>query len=149
MTSTAAAWVVLIVWLASGPPYYFVATALFISAVGDGLAEPVGYFWGHNKYQVLALGTSRRYTRSLEGSACVFLSAVVGIFLFYPGLGYYPNSDFFEFPLSLILLPAIATFAEAKSPHTWDQPIILAACALTTSIVQISSPIAVSAIQAL
>ncbi len=91
---------------------------IFINAVGDGLAEPVGITWGKHKYQVTALFTSQRFTRSLEGSACVFFVAAFVI------VAYSQYFTTFQFYVALISVPTIATLAEAKSPHTWDSPFI-------------------------
>ena len=47
---------------------------VFITGIGDGLAEPVGITWGKHKYSTQGCFSPRKYTRSWEGSACVFLS---------------------------------------------------------------------------
>lgn len=91
---------------------------ILINAIGDGLAEPVGITWGKNKYRVNALFTSKRYERSLQGSACVFLVAILAL------LAYRDSFTTLHFLRALIILPATATLAEAKSPHTWDSPFI-------------------------
>ncbi len=91
---------------------------ILINAIGDGLAEPVGITWGKNKYAVKALFTSTFYTRSLQGSACVFVVALVVI------IGFYHTFTTSQFITALLLIPITATLAEAKSPHTWDSPFI-------------------------
>jgi phytol kinase len=50
---------------------------------GDGLAEPVGIRFGRHKYSTRELFGDRRYTRSYEGSACVFLASVVILLAFH------------------------------------------------------------------
>ncbi|MGK3983839.1 hypothetical protein WME99_12425 [Sorangium sp. So ce136] len=91
---------------------------LLINGLGDGLAEPVGVRWGKHKYKVRALFTDKTYTRSLEGSACVFFTAILLLLMF---------KDSFTTPQLVILLlvvPIAETLAEALSPHTWDTPFI-------------------------
>jgi hypothetical protein len=36
-----------------------------------------------------------------------------------------------QLALAFLLLPTVATIAEARSPHTWDQPFIIGSCGLT------------------
>ena len=65
--------------------------------------------------------------RTWEGSACVFLSAAVAVALLDAKL------TGPEFALAMGMFPIALTLAEAKAPHTWDQPIIFivwAACAM-------------------
>lgn len=91
---------------------------IFVNGIGDGLAEPVGVRWGKHKYKVRALFTKQTYTRSIEGSACVFITAVFVLLAF---------SDVFttqQLIAALIVLPISVTLAEAYSPHTWDSPLI-------------------------
>lgn len=98
---------------------------VLINAVGDGLAEPVGVTWGKHKYRVRALFTDKPFTRSLEGSACVFVVSVWAL-LVYP--------DEFtqkQFWVAMFAVPVISTLAEARAPHTWDSPVIFAATGLT------------------
>ncbi len=137
-TSIIASWCVVIVWyLSIGPnswPYIFVA--LFISGVGDALAEPVGIKFGRNKYNVRAIWTDKIYARSIEGSICVFLSGVVAVVI---AGQLFPYANFEQFLWSLILIPIVTTIAEAKSPHTWDQPFIIGSCGLiSANILQLS-----------
>jgi phytol kinase len=91
---------------------------ILINAIGDGLAEPVGVTWGKHKYKVKALFTDQLYTRSLEGSACVFITAVVTICIYHNAF------STLQFYCALMLIPITSTLAEAKSPHTWDSPFI-------------------------
>ena len=132
-TSVVAGWAVLWTWyvFAEGMgvasdhlPY--IAAAIFIAGVGDALAEPIGLRFGRHRYAVRGLCTDRVYTRSWEGSACVFLCGVAAAVVFVAPRGW-P-----EFALAVTLLPVIATIAEARAPHTWDQPLIFGACAFTS-----------------
>jgi dolichol kinase len=90
---------------------------VLIHGLGDGLAEPVGVRWGRHKYAVRALfGRERRFTRSLEGSACVFLAGLLAVLLF--------DSSFTgpQLLAALLVVPILSTLAEARAPHTWDTP---------------------------
>ncbi len=91
---------------------------ILINAIGDGLAEPVGITWGKHKYKVKALFTRTKYTRSFEGSACVFIVSFLAI------AAYYNSFTPVQLIAAFISVPIVATMAEAKSPHTWDSPFI-------------------------
>ena len=97
---------------------YLLLIPILINGLGDGLAEPIGVRFGKHRYQTRALFSQRTYTRSLEGSACVFVSAVLAILLF---------ADQFsqlQLVIALTLIPPIMTLTEAISPHTWDSPFL-------------------------
>ena len=134
ISSVFAMWVVLMIWQFSDTfALHYVMLALFISGVGDALAEPVGLKFGRHKYSVRAIGTNKRYTRSIEGSACVFLSAIVGL-IWVDNITYgFRNAS--EYYLALLLIPIVVTIAEAKSPHSWDQTFIVGCCGLTASTI--------------
>jgi dolichol kinase len=102
---------------------------ILINAVGDGLAEPVGVTWGKNKYKVKALFTRAEYTRSLQGSACVLVVSVLAMIL------YRDSFTLPQFIMGLMVVPLVATVAEAKSPHTWDSPFIFAATGIVLAII--------------
>jgi phytol kinase len=87
---------------------------ILINGFGDGLAEPIGIRFGKHKYETRALFTKRKYTRSLEGSACVFIAGLLAVILF--------SSSFStgQFILALLAIPILMTLAEAFSPHSWD-----------------------------
>ncbi len=102
---------------------------ILINAVGDGLAEPVGVTWGKNKYRVKALFTKTEFTRSLQGSACVFVVSVLALIV------YRQSFTSPQFIMALLTVPLVATVAEAKSPHTWDSPFIFAATGIILAIV--------------
>jgi phytol kinase len=91
---------------------------ILINGIGDGLAEPVGIRFGKLKYQTYALFSNRKYIRTIEGSACVFITSVIVILLFKSSFTY-P-----EFICALITMPIVMTLAEAFSPHTWDTPFL-------------------------
>lgn len=92
---------------------------LLILVLGDGLAEPVGIRFGKHTYNVKGLFVSNTYVRSLEGSSCVWISAIASTLI------YYNDIEKSGIVFTLVLLPPLVTFAEAYSPHTWDNPIIL------------------------
>lgn len=91
---------------------------ILIYGIGDGLAEPVGVRFGRHKYRVPALFTQRKYYRSLEGSACVFITGIAVI------AAYYSFFTTLQFITALLVVPVLMTLAEALSPHTWDSPLM-------------------------
>lgn len=103
--------------------YNFSYLTVLIVSLGDGLAEPIGVRFGYHKYKTYAFFVKDRvYTRSLQGSAAVYCVsfAIICIFshIFTPA----------EFIYALCIIPIVATIAEAKSPHTWDGPLMHIAC---------------------
>lgn len=92
---------------------------LFIATFGDGFAEIIGVRFGKHKYETRALFTDKKYTRSFEGSACVFVTAVIMIF----AIDY--NFTTLEFILNGLLIPPLTTLTEAYAPHTMDNPFII------------------------
>jgi len=92
---------------------------IVVSGIGDGLAEPVGVRFGRRKYEVPAWGTDRTYVRTLEGSACVFLTAVAVLLVFR---GSFTTT---QLVVALATIPALMTLTEARAPHTWDQPFLM------------------------
>ena len=93
---------------------------ILINGIGDGLAEPVGIRFGKHKYQTSALFAKRKYVRSIEGSACVFITSFIVVILFFSSF------STIQFIVALISFPIIMTLAEAKAPHTWDNPFLFA-----------------------
>lgn len=91
---------------------------ILINGIGDGLAEPVGIRFGKHTYQTRALFTGKKYSRSLEGSACVFITSILVIY--YTD---YPFTDL-QFTIAITAIPILMTLAEAFSPHTWDSPLL-------------------------
>lgn len=90
---------------------------IIIIGLGDGLAEPVGIFYGKHKYKTTALFSKKLFTRSYEGSACVFFFTALACCIAYP---HYDNDS--QFVFMLLVLPLAETLAEAKAPHTFDGP---------------------------
>lgn len=101
--------------------YGMMIIPVFASGIGDALAEIVGKKWGSHHYHTRSVFGDRIYTRSLEGSFMVFLTTlVVGIIV----AGHFSFHMPVSFWQSFILLPITLTLAEAKSPHTWDNPLL-------------------------
>ena len=98
---------------------------ILIHGLGDGFAEPVGVRLGRHKYTTWALFTRRRYTRSLEGSACVLVVGVAVVAAFHAS--FTPG----QFAAALCTIPLLTTLAEAVSPHTWDTPLMFLAGGLS------------------
>jgi phytol kinase len=116
----------MLIWLGRYEKSALIYITVLVAGFGDGLAEPVGVRFGRHTYTVRALFTERRYTRSLEGSACVLVSGLVSIILLRGQL------DEVEFVLALAIIPLAMTLAEAWSPHTWDGPFLYAAGGAST-----------------
>ena len=100
----------------SAVPLDLLAVPLLITAFGDGLAEPIGVRFGMHKYKVRDLFGNRHYTRSIEGSAMVFLASLITLIGFQE---VFPQATLL---FMLAVLPLLMTITEAYSPHTWDNP---------------------------
>lgn len=110
---------------------HLVLIPIIIYGIGDGLAEPIGVTFGKYKYRVRALFTQKRYFRTLEGSACVFLTSLVVILL------YYSHFSSRQLIFALGTIPLLMTVAEAFSPHTWDSPLMFLVGYLSLFIIAI------------
>ena len=102
---------------------------VFINGIGDGLAEPIGIRFGRLKYKTYALFSKRKYIRTIEGSACVFITSIIVILFFHASFSY-P-----EFICALIIIPIVMTLAEAFAPHTWDTPFLFLTGYLTIYVI--------------
>jgi phytol kinase len=91
---------------------------VLVQGIGDGLAEPVGVRFGKHKYLTKGFLTNRLYTRSIEGSACIFIVGIFAIIIFKSSF------DTLQFIAALLTVPIFMTVAEAISPHTWDTPLM-------------------------
>ncbi len=123
-TQTAVGYVVIItmgMMLVQHDLRHLILIPIFIYGIGDGLAEPVGVRFGKHKYGVRALFSSRTYYRSLEGSACVW---VTGLLVVLAHQAYFTAG---QLGWALAIVPLAMTAAEAVSPHTWDSPLMLLA----------------------
>ncbi len=123
-TQTAAGYLVLIptgILFAHLNLLYLIFIPILIIGIGDGLAEPVGVRFGRYKYKVFALFSNKKYYRTLEGSACVFITSIAVV------IAHYAHFTSPQFVIALLLIPVLMTLAEALSPHTWDTPIMFLA----------------------
>jgi len=93
---------------------------VFTVAIGDGLAEPVGTYWGKKKYVVPSWNLKNRYVRSYAGSACVFLFALLFVVLCYNQFG-----NPVQFWIAAIVFPPVMTLSEAFAPHSMDTPVMM------------------------
>lgn len=103
---------------ATGLCYIFAMVCGF----GDGLAEPVGVHVGVHKYEVSAImagGDARKYQRSFEGSCCVALFTYI-----FVAQKWYLFVNASAFWLTVLVLPPMMAWAEARSPHTMDTPFL-------------------------
>jgi dolichol kinase len=103
-------------------PHYsdLVLIFVFVTGLGDGLAEPVGIWLGSHQYKVRSCTSDRKYTRSWEGSACVFMSGMIFTAYEYE---HFANST--QFWVCFWLMGPIMAIAEATSPHTMDTPMLM------------------------
>ena len=69
--------------------------------------------------------STRKYTRSWEGSACVFLSAMI-----FPALQYASFDNFTQVVLAMLILPPTMAYGEATAPHTMDTPVLMIGCGI-------------------
>ena len=108
----------MVAWLSQYDKVVLIYITVLVAGIGDGLAEPVGVRFGKRKYSVGALLTDKKYTRSSEGSMCVFLSGILAVVLLAGQL------DKTQLIIALAIMPIAMTLAEALSPHTWDGPFL-------------------------
>jgi phytol kinase len=88
-----------------------------VTGLGDAIGEPAGTMFGRHRYRVRSL-SSVPATRSLEGSAAVFvmsLAALVIAAAVSPGIALTASAV-----PKLIAIAALCTIVEAVSPHGWD-----------------------------
>jgi len=93
---------------------------VYVTGLGDGLAEPVGIWFGRHKYKARSCGSPDLYERSFEGSACVFLSAMI-----FTSCYYFAFKNEVQFWACFFAMPPIMAVAEAVSPHTMDTPFLM------------------------
>jgi dolichol kinase len=111
---------------------------VFVTGLGDGLAEPVGITFGRHKYKVSGFEmpiwytkedgwiwrgrctSEKQYERSYEGSACVFLSGMI-----FTSMCYASFDNATQFWVCFALQGPLMSVAEAISPHTMDTPFLM------------------------
>lgn len=99
----------------------FILIPLIVTGLGDGFAEIVGRSVGRHKYRATAMCARKLYTRSIEGSAMIVLSGVGVIVAMFA----WGALDIWQLGAGLVLIPVPMAVAEAKSPHSWDNPFLL------------------------
>lgn len=88
-----------------------------VTGLGDAIGEPAGARFGRHHYRVWSR-SSVPATRSVEGSAAVFVMSAIALVLaalVSPPISLVP----FGF-LKIIAIAGAAALAEAVSPHGWD-----------------------------
>lgn len=99
----------------------FALAGYLVAGLGDAIGEPVGARFGRHRYRVPSRA-SVPATRSLEGSAAVFLMSAAALAL---AAAASPQIALGPFGLpKLAGLAAAATLAEALSPHGWDNAVL-------------------------
>jgi len=121
--------VIMVAWLERYDKSVLIFITFLIAGIGDGLAEPVGVRFGKHAYKTHALFTNKKYTRTIEGSLCVFFSGILAVVLLLEHLTQT------QFILALLIIPLAMTLAEALSPHTWDAPFLYLVGGSTTVLV--------------
>jgi phytol kinase len=125
ITATYLVIIPLIIYLYSAGKMSLLAIPVIINGVGDGLAEPVGIRFGKHTYSAYALFSRKKYVRSIEGSACIFITSIITT------LALHPYFSVNQLCIALIVIPIVMTLAEAIAPHTWDSPFLFAIAGLT------------------
>jgi len=92
---------------------------VMITGVGDGMAEPIGVRFGKHKYRARAMCSTRKFSRSYEGSMCVLVTGWITVAAMYTTFPTWP-----QFLITFATVPIAMTIAEAFSPHTWDTPFL-------------------------
>jgi len=88
-----------------------------VTGLGDAIGEPAGTMFGAHRYRVRSL-SSVPATRSLEGSAAVFVMSVVALVM---AAAVSPHITLAESGiLKLLTIAAASALVEAVSPHGWD-----------------------------
>lgn len=88
-----------------------------VTGLGDAIGEPAGTRFGKHHYRVRSL-SSVPATRSLEGSAAVFLMSCIALAI---AAALSPQIIFNHWGfIKLIVIAGASTGAEAVSPHGWD-----------------------------
>jgi CDP-diglyceride synthetase len=113
------------------PAYVFIA---FIAvAVADMLAGVIGFRFGRHRFMTRALFTTKNLhplTRGLRLCG----SDTTAVIICMHHIGALPPHQYQLWPALLILPPAL-TLAEAKSPHTWDEPVMFLTAMLAALLI--------------
>jgi len=100
------------------------AAGITVMALGDASATAAGLRWGSHRYRLLGA------TKSLEGSAAMFLVSLASVFLVLAGLGALAR---FDAPagaaaLAALLSAVVGTALEAAGSHGLDNLTVPLAC---------------------
>jgi phytol kinase len=88
-----------------------------VTGLGDAVGEPVGTRFGTHTYRVPSM-LGVKASRSLEGTAAVFLASLVAIVL---GIGANPVLALTSRSLiPILIIGLVCTLTEAVTPHGWD-----------------------------
>ncbi len=93
----------------------FAPVGYMVTGWGDAMGEPVGTRWGRHRYRVPSLA-GVRVTRSVEGSAAVFVVGTAAAVLVLLGMGQPPSSALG----AGVACGAVGTAVEAVSSHGID-----------------------------
>jgi phytol kinase len=88
-----------------------------VTGLGDAIGEPAGTLFGKHAYRVRSL-SSVPATRSVEGSAAVFVMSVVALGLAAAASPHIAVTA--AAAPKVLAIAAACTLAEAFSPHGWD-----------------------------
>ena len=113
-----------------GTWFTLLAFMILIKPLRERLAKPVGIWFRSHKYSTRSCFNPRKYTRSWEGSGCVFLYGLIFHLV--------QNADFdssTQMWLAADLLAPCTTVAEATSPHTMDTPFLMGSGGLAILLV--------------
>jgi phytol kinase len=117
----------------------FVSIPIMTVAIGDGLAEIIGRNFGYHKFRTTAMCTLNEYTRSVEGSLCVFFSCVITILIV--SLVLTPHIwNLLQITIACLTLPLAMTIMEALAPHSWDNALLLLTGGIGTILVFLINP---------
>src|SRR5262249_15001394 len=135
-------WYVVVPWFATAlggvaanllAPHH-AAFGYLVVGLADAVGEPVGIRFGRHRYR-LPLPARVVSTRSVEGSAAVFVAAgVAGAVALRVAGGPHDGTTFGWATLAaLSLFAAACTLVEAAAPHGWDNFVLQVAASATAA----------------
>lgn len=93
---------------------------VLITGVGVGLADTIGTTLGTHAFKSRECFSWRVHMHTLEGSAYVFLAAMI-----FPLLQYAYFSSFLQVLLAMLILPPVMTLVEATSVQAFKTPALI------------------------
>ena len=115
--------------------HLFVCVPVMTVAFGDGLAEIVGKLFGNYAYKTKAIFTQKEYTRTIEGSLCVFFSCIITILVIVYCLSDPIPWNTFQVVIACLIIPMSMTIVEAIAPHSWDNALLLLSGGIMTILI--------------